>query len=473
VNGALLSGENNTVMHNVTEGGIAADHAPVSQGASLVAPTASADHNTIREPMTPLACWRASDIRFEFESSFVLPGIAPDIDALSALIDRHSATDPLDQSTHKPALTVFGHADPTGNDDFNKALSGRRAQAIYAMLTRRVDLWEDLFSRPVGNDKWNPVALQVMRDTLARPQGATAGNADRSALFRAYMDHLCTVRDPNGEPVQFTLDPADFLAGGDDPLGKGDFQGCGEFNPVLLFSKSESESFAQPGRKTERDAENSPNRRVMVLLFRPGARVRPIAWPCPRAGEGPSGCRKRFWSDAARRRQFQEERREFKETEDTFACRFYHRLAVRSPCETTPKPPLVFALFDVIGNERDRNVELIVLDGKGREVRRIPGTREVQDAGGFFVFRLDPADLPDPVQLAWQTSEGNRHVAGPCSPFQLQDALGRPDLKTGHDLVGDPPEPPGSTPGELPRDGDPMADVAFPRTEGGGVAEIL
>ena len=55
-----------------------------------------------------------------------------------------------------------------------------------------------------------------------------ADQATRAALFRAYMDWICG-RD-------FILDPAkDFLAGS-DPKGKGDYQGCGEFNPLLLFS---------------------------------------------------------------------------------------------------------------------------------------------------------------------------------------------------------------------------------------------
>jgi len=27
-------------------------------------------------------------------------------------------------------LSVFGHADPVGSDDYNKALSGRRAMAV-------------------------------------------------------------------------------------------------------------------------------------------------------------------------------------------------------------------------------------------------------------------------------------------------------------------------------------------------------
>jgi hypothetical protein len=68
-------------------------------------------------------------------------------------------------------------------------------------------------------------------------------------------------------------------------------------------------------------------------LFQPGLRIDSGCWPCPRTNEGVAGCRKRFWSDHAKRRRFQAERREFESTGDTFACRFYDRLASQSPCE--------------------------------------------------------------------------------------------------------------------------------------------
>jgi hypothetical protein len=68
-------------------------------------------------------------------------------------------------------------------------------------------------------------------------------------------------------------------------------------------------------------------------------------WPCPRAKEGVGGCKARFFSDAAVRRTFQEKRRKFEETKDTFACRFYQRLTGPSPCETI-RTTLRIRLFD-------------------------------------------------------------------------------------------------------------------------------
>src|SRR6266403_4728074 len=102
-------------IHTVTDGGITADHSAMPVPPVLVAPSHSEkQHNTIRPALIPFACWRANDARFE--SSFVLPEIAPELKALKALIDRHTVTDDAGKPQFKPALTVFGHAEPTGSD---------------------------------------------------------------------------------------------------------------------------------------------------------------------------------------------------------------------------------------------------------------------------------------------------------------------------------------------------------------------
>jgi hypothetical protein len=51
--------------------------------------------------------------------------------------------------------------------------------------------------------------------------------------------------------------------------------------------------------------------------------------------EGTAGCKKRFWSDSEKRRSahLPGAPRKFEETKDTFACRFYHRLTSKGPCE--------------------------------------------------------------------------------------------------------------------------------------------
>ena len=155
----------------------------------------------------------------------------------------------------------------------------------------------------------------------------TRNTANRLGLF---SDYMAQIAGPVG-----VLPKERFLGHGEDPAGKADFQGCGEFNPMLIFSQAEEDAFSQAKDKSDRNTENAKNRRVMVLLFRKGTRVTPSKWPCPRAKEEAAGCRKRFWSDGEDRRSghLADERREFEKTQDTFACRFYDRLANLSPCE--------------------------------------------------------------------------------------------------------------------------------------------
>src|SRR5438552_3533596 len=133
-----MAGADPVVILGLTEGGITAEQKLVDLLPPLVAPTAATEHNTIRTPLVPFACWRAHDMRFEFASSFVLPSISPEIRSLKELIDRRTLTNDKGELTDKPVLSVFGHADPVGDDNFNKQLSGRRAQAIYGMLVRNV-----------------------------------------------------------------------------------------------------------------------------------------------------------------------------------------------------------------------------------------------------------------------------------------------------------------------------------------------
>lgn len=281
-------------------GGVAGEHSPAAEFRLLVGPATSNEFNTAKLRLIPVACWRVDDLRFDFDSSFVLPEIAAEMKALAALIGDHPGC----------PLSIFGHADPVGSDAYNKTLSGRRAQAIFGLLTRRSEIWEDLFSNTghfvegAPGDRWGDKALQVMQSTVspsssgAGSSNATPGSAaQRKQLFLAYMDALCG--------ADFKLQATDFLAQGADAKGKGDVQGCSEFNPVLLFSEQDQSRFdssQDPSVLAERNRANSPNRRVMVLLFRKGSRVIPDTWPCPRAIEGGAGCVRRFFSDGEKRR---------------------------------------------------------------------------------------------------------------------------------------------------------------------------
>ncbi len=366
-------GDSQSNIHSATEGGIAAEHAALPAPQALVATTTSGtEFNAIKASVIPFACWKVHDMRFAFDSCFVLPGIKAELIELKSLMDKHTVKGVAGQPDKTPVLSAFGHADPVGTDVYNKALSGRRVIAIYAVLTRRIDMWEDLYSRTdkfvtsSASDVWGTRSIQYMLNTVLPSTSTTVplvvdgamgpntqaavkefqtanglaadgdlGTSTRPKLFQAYMDKICVQQDGQ----LYKLDANQFLGGGQDMDGKADYQGCSEFNPVLLFSRAETDQFSDPAQKVARDAENAPNRRVMVFLFRPGVRIDPNTWPCPRAKESAKkdldGCMKRFWSDGEKRRstQLPDKERKYEDTQNTFACRFYDRLSNKSPCE--------------------------------------------------------------------------------------------------------------------------------------------
>jgi hypothetical protein len=393
------------LQHIATGGVVASDqrlHEPLS---AFVGPTTSGEFNTIADRLVPKGCFRLEDILFEFDSSFVKPEIAKEMPLLADLRDKHKQGDLM------PPLSIFGHADPSGKDDYNKQLSGRRATAIYAMLVRDVDLWEDLFTKPFGGDDWGKKqSIEIMLTALGRLPGPGEGNesgetkdavkafqADkglkvdgvagpktRKALYRDYMDLLC------GRRLELDKEE-DFLGRHKDAGGKGDFQGCGEFNPIRMFSHEENERFKKAADKTERNAQNEPNRRVMILLFAPGRRVNPDFWPCPRVKEGVAACKKRFFADADKRRSFQEERREFDKTKDTFACRFYQIISDDSPCERF-LTRFHIRLYDLEGH-------FIASAPFELTVGNRPAIKSKADVKGFAVAQ--DIEIPNKVTIRW------------------------------------------------------------------------
>src|SRR5688572_42412 len=276
--------------------------------------------NTIRTPLRPIAVWQLDDSHFAFDSSVLLPSMTADLAQLVTLI----------RTNPRALLSIFGHTDVTGADEYNKMLGGRRALAVFALLTRNVQQWDHLFKIPYVGDKWrreNDFGLRLMREEV----GDTAAALPAKSLFERYMDRLS--RDPDDQP--FGLPASAFLGKGKDAQHKAAVQGCGEFNPLLVFSAIETGEFARPEQRTARNEASAPNRRVTVLLFPPDTVVDASTWPCPRALEPSAGCRKRFWSDHAVRLSPGERRRTQPQDRDTFACRFYDRIALGSIAEPT------------------------------------------------------------------------------------------------------------------------------------------
>jgi len=389
-----------STLLSVSDGGLSAEH-PKRSLPFAVAPAAgdSKAFNTIRPGYLTIACWRLDDARFGFDSSFIEAEASEEFATLTALVQAHPDS----------PLSVFGHADLTGSDEYNKTLSGRRAESVYAVLTRSVDMWERFFRTPLGHDVWGTKHVQQMlvalgffdgpaSDTLTPvASGAVksyqaargldvdgdAGRETRAILIPEYMDAICKGSD--GQP--FIVAREGFLGRGLDPHGKADYQGCGEFNPVIFFSKDEKAAFDKPENKAARDSANSANRRILVYLFSPRTTLSdPANFPCPRTSEGGAGCKERFWSDAKVRRTYGDERRQFEKARNTFACRFYHGLAMRSACETLRGCTRIqVQLLDPFGTPMPSQACSVQMAGA-----ELPGTT---DPGGVLSAVVPDADL--------------------------------------------------------------------------------
>ena len=328
-------------------GGVSGRHPPTEPFPILVSPaTGGRGHNTIREELVVVACWKLNDVRFLFGSSFILPQTRGEFFELLQLRREHPGS----------PFSVFGHADPVSNDVFNKPLSGHRAEAVYATMVRDTAMWERLYLGGGQAEGWGLASIQHMLTALGFDPGPVTGrqNAQTTAAVKLFQSRNELTDD--GDPGPLTraklflaymiflmpdkVEKTEFLSQGADPRGKGDYQGCSEFNPVMRFSQAEETELSRPANRDRRNEENAINRRVMVLLFRAGTRVEPVNWPCPRSNEGVEGCRRRFFVGGDQRRNPQALRREFPVTRDTFACRFYQRLVEVSPCEGIIPPPI-------------------------------------------------------------------------------------------------------------------------------------
>jgi hypothetical protein len=383
----------------------------------LVAPTTEAAFNTISQDLVPVACLSLTDVNFEFDSSFVRPDAVKVFAGLKALRDKHK-----NSRGEFPPLGVWGHADPVGDPEYNKQLSGRRAKAAYGILIHDVDMWMELHGRAFHGDDWKA------RNMAGRMRAAIGAPATKplAAVVDEYLTLLCP------EPVS----KADFLGRGEDPKGKVDFQGCGEFNPLIILSKKDGVSLS----KEERNAANTPDRRVVVFLFRAGSKPRVALWPCPRAHETTAGCRTRFFTDADRRLAPGDERREHREPQqgqdeattdtDTFACRFYDRIARLSPCERLLRS-YQLRLFDE---------EAVALPFAPFAVFHSTKVT-VGRADANAIITVHDLLVPDTATVKWSTPEpGADESSRDPAPtdtfeFELEAFIDVPDEETDDDVV--------------------------------------
>jgi len=269
----------------------------------------------MRQPR-PEACWKLDDGRFDFDSCFVRPEAKAELAELAALRAAHPGC----------PMSLFGHADPTGDETYNKSLSGRRAEVIYAILLRDPAPWDKFFTAAPAGKTWGLRETQMMLTALGFDTGGTSGSASATSTdaIKSFQQSKGLTADGSaGANTRKALIPdymaylwpaactkSDFLNKGADSGGKGDIQGCSEFNPTMVFSISENTTLQQPAKHGQRNERNSVNRRVLAYLF-PAGSTMPSDWPCPRVSEGVSACKGRFWSDGEKRRNPQANPRTF------------------------------------------------------------------------------------------------------------------------------------------------------------------
>ncbi len=280
--------------------------------------------NRLRDPLEIVACWSMGGSTFGFADFYLPRSTKPAFEDFAA---THAANP-------QGPVALFGHTDSAGSVNFNHDLSWARAQTVYGVLRNDPDIWVTLY----GEDG---EARARLRQQLTA-EGYDVDPSEKGVgptMTAAIAQHVAYLADG------LALDVFDFLG----EHGQFSMQACSEFNPLRRLGLEIAER-CSPAMK---NAALATNRRVVAFWFAPGTHV-DGAWPCPVPGEGPDKCKSRLWSDAKQRNKEREETLEFWPTgvkgsppapivrsEETFACRFYDRVAHRSPCEVAEpwKPP--------------------------------------------------------------------------------------------------------------------------------------
>lgn len=349
------------------------DHV-VTQRIDQLAPVSLEDK--VRTTLVILPRYRCEEIPgacFEFGRSF------PRREAISKLA---SIADELRRDEDERAL-LFGHADTAGPDLPNKELSERRAEAIFALLTHKDDLWEELWTDAKGkswHEKWGAWEAAHMLTTL----GLAVEDANSADQLKASVQSFQR-GDYKGKPAeQSTLDPTGkldqatrkelFLAYAKritrQPVPEGRFStihdaswmGCGKYNPVSA------------------SARDKESRRVVALLFDVAATPSPL--PCKLGDVKP--CEATPLRAAS------------KDDKPPYRCPIYTKIAASCPCNggadlshdlyvrfTTRQEELTTLSHELVLRSEDKTVE------QRKKLR--DEVRATQDGGGEIVY----TDLPD------------------------------------------------------------------------------
>jgi hypothetical protein len=190
----------------------------------------------------------------------------------------------------------------------------------------------------------------------------------------------------------------DFLGGaaaqpGDLP--KMSLQSCGKFNPIVLLTAAEMQGYDEKNR----NADDAPNRRVIMFFFAKGTTVDTSVWPCPNVKEAGDACKGAFWPGGDAKRKNGDTKRLYKDTRDTMACRFYDRFARRSPCE---------------GVKPGFGIDIHLYDDSGQPMTNVPyristggDAKSALSADGWVHVAVAENSCPDTCTVEWGTVDAD------------------------------------------------------------------
>ncbi len=319
-----------------------------------------AQANRVRPGPKGISCVRLGDADFAFGKSFIKPHalyqLRKTLEARRAELER----------LEKWSLTIFGHADDVGSDTFNKALSQRRARALYALIMRDPRAWEEIAKK----ERWGVIFYRVIQLTIGGdlkakvdPRIARYGKKDgkaqklRADLFKKYMNS-----------DQFAVDPGGILAG---HFTEPPHVGCGEYNLAMKVKRAGLS-------RAQHRARNQVNRRVILIFWR-GKGPSPSSWPpCAKAN-----C-------VAKKAVLRDNRGLH------FRCKFYYDAFNLHRCEVVVKPKPISGEVTVVSRDEKRPV-------RGAEVLLLHGLkkpRKTNAAGKLIVHDVPPGSN---TMAAWKT----------------------------------------------------------------------
>lgn len=101
-----------------------------------------------------------SDILFDFDKSSIRPDADTSLQAVANILQRYKGK----------TIRIVGHTDSKGSDEYNSALSRKRADAVKAWFSSRKDL-DGLIFFASGRGKLDPVAPNTLPDGSDNPTG--------------------------------------------------------------------------------------------------------------------------------------------------------------------------------------------------------------------------------------------------------------------------------------------------------------